>query len=115
MKQIEPFIEHILEAIDKANRFTDGMDFETFLSDEKTQEALIRQFELIGEAVGHLDETFSSSHPEIPWRDIKSMRNHLIHEYWDIDLRDVWETLQVDIPVLQHFFEEIHEPNDKNH
>jgi uncharacterized protein with HEPN domain len=101
MKKSELFITHIVEVIEKIEKFTDGYTFEEFSTDDKTHEAVIRQLEIIGEAIIHLENRFGEFYPEIPWKDIRGMRNHLIHEYWDINLEDVWQTVIEDIPELK--------------
>lgn len=62
--------------------------------------AIIRELEIIGEAVNMLSENFQNKHQHIPWKDMIGMRNRLIHAYFDINLDIVWETVTVDIPVL---------------
>jgi uncharacterized protein with HEPN domain len=101
MKKISPFLAHILESISKIEKFTSGYEYTTFESDEKTHEAVIRQIEVIGEAITHMEHDFRSKYPQIPWTSIIGMRNHLIHEYWDINLEDVWQTVIEDIPKLK--------------
>lgn len=107
MKKSEPFIAHILETLDRVTRFTDGYDFESFEKDEKTHEAVIRQLEIIGEAIKHLKEEFEPDFPEMPWQEIIGMRNHLIHEYWDVNLGDVWHTVKYDLPELKTVIEKM--------
>lgn len=107
MKKIEPFLTHILESIDRIERFCEGYDFARFSTDEKTSEAVIRQLEVIGEAITHLEQDFKQQYPDIPWGDITGMRNHLIHEYWDVNLEDVWQTVIEDVPVLKQEIKKI--------
>jgi uncharacterized protein with HEPN domain len=71
-----------------------------FLSDDKTQSAIVFQLLIIGEAVKRLSSDLRSQHPDIPWSLIAKMRDNLIHRYDDIDLDEVWKTSQEDIPVL---------------
>lgn len=65
------------------------------------QDAVVRQFEIIGEAVGRLSEKIKEENSELPWKDIADMRNKLIHEYFGIDLAVVWKTIEVDLPILK--------------
>ena len=67
------------------------MDFESFRSDTKTFDAVVRNFEIIGEAAAHMPEEIVAEHPEIPWQDMRDMRNVLAHEYFGIDSEIVWE------------------------
>jgi uncharacterized protein with HEPN domain len=76
------------------------MDKVDFLSDDKTQSAIVFQLLIIGEAVKRLSSDLRSQHPDIPWSLIAKMRDNLIHRYDDIDLDEVWKTSQEDIPVL---------------
>ena len=101
MKQPEPFVFHIIEAVDKIEELLDGFSKEDFEQDERTQLAIIKLLEMIGEACNKLEQDFHQSHPEIPWRQIISMRNRLTHEYWDIDIDIVWKTIQQRVPDLK--------------
>lgn len=80
--------------------FKRGMDKASFLSDEKTQSAVLHQLLIIGEAVKRLSSDFRSKHPEIPWSSIAGMRDILIHAYDIVDLEEVWKTANSDIPKL---------------
>ncbi len=85
--------------------FSAGMDRETFRADEKTQSAIIHQFLIIGEAAKLLSDEFKSNHTEIPWRAVARMRDKLIHHYHGVDLQEVWQAAQIDIPALLDFLE----------
>ena len=95
--------------IDSAARlvldFTRGMDREAFLNDLKTQSAVLHQLMAIGEAVRRLPRIFRESHPEVPWALIEGMRDKLIHAYDQVDLDEVWGTVERDIPELFRFME----------
>ena len=94
-------VEDILDAIAKVERYVDGLTFEQFQADEKTIDAVIRNLEVIGEAVRHL-VTISAELPVIiPWADIAGMRNILIHEYFGVDLQIMWQTVSKDLPTLK--------------
>lgn len=95
------FIQHILDAISQIELYLEGFDFDTFGRDQRTQDAIIRQLEIIGEAVTNLEEDFRKSNPEIPWREISDFRNVLAHEYWDIDLEIVWKAAKKEIEELK--------------
>lgn len=109
MKQPEIYIEHILTALDKINSYTNGYTKAKFLKDEKTQDAVIRQLEVIGEASTNLNENFTKSYPDIPWRAIKDFRNRLIHEYWFLDLDIIWNVVTKRCPLLRRQLAEITE------
>lgn len=93
-------ISDILESVERIFEYTQGMDFEQFKDDTKTIDAVVRNFEIIGEAASHIPEEISRTHPEIPWRDMRDMRNILTHEYFGINENIVWNTIQDDLPPL---------------
>jgi len=94
------YLAHILECIQKIERFTrDGK--ERFLQDELIQDAVLRNFEVIGEAAKRLDEAYRATHPEIPWRAIAGLRDVLIHQYEGVDRNKVWAIIEKDLPCLK--------------
>jgi uncharacterized protein with HEPN domain len=98
---IRLFYEDIIESIDRILRYTAGMTYEEFVSDTKTQDAVIRNLEILGEAVKNLPDVFKEQYPDVPWRVISRMRDRLIHHYFGVSLEIVWETIQTDIPALR--------------
>ncbi len=80
--------------------FVKGWSFEQFCNDRKTYSAVIREFEIIGEAVGKLPEELKRARPDVEWQDIKDFRNLLTHEYFGVDLEIVWRIIEDDLPVL---------------
>lgn len=76
------------------------MDFAAFLSDTRTQFAVIRALEIIGEAARHIPPAIQRIYPQVPWLDMQGMRNVLIHEYFGVDRQILWRTVQEDIPPL---------------
>jgi len=95
------FIEDIYEAILKVEDFTDGLDYEAFVYDEKTLYAVRTGLQIIGEASAKIPEHIRLQHPEIPWRQIISFRNRIVHEYFGLDVRLIWTTIQTDLPELK--------------
>ncbi|WP_268989059.1 HepT-like ribonuclease domain-containing protein [Methanosarcina barkeri] len=81
--------------------FTEGMDRETFLNDEKTKSAVVRQLEIIGEAAKAIPADIKALAPDIDWRNISGMRDRIIHAYFNVDYNLVWDTIVSDIPVLE--------------
>lgn len=96
----EGYLLDMLNAARRIVSFVKDISEEQFLTDELVQSAVIRQLEVIGEAAGRVSTKFTLDHPEIPWREIVSMRNRLIHEYARVRLDVVWQAVQEDIPVL---------------
>ena len=86
-------IEDILEAARKTRQFTNGLTFDQFLLDEKTIDAVIRNFEIIGEASNRLPEEFKSSRQSVDWARIRSFRNRIVHDYFGIDHSIVWNII----------------------
>jgi uncharacterized protein with HEPN domain len=94
-------VDDILDAIAKIERYVHDFTFEQFRDDEKTVDAVIRNLEVIGEAVRHLSNQSAELPNSIPWSDIAGMRNILIHEYFGVDLAIVWQTITSDLPALK--------------
>lgn len=95
------FLNHINDAIDLINKFTEGFTKAKFFADKLVQSAVARQIEIIGEATKNLPSTFKGAHPDIPWKDIVGMRDKLVHHYFGIDLNYVWGVIKYDLPELQ--------------
>jgi uncharacterized protein with HEPN domain len=102
------YLEDILSAIKLVlEDYVAGFDFDKFNKNRKTQDAVIRQIAIIGEAMGKLNEDFISSHPELPVKETISMRNILVHDYDWVDTEEVWKTVQKDLPELRKIIKEI--------
>jgi uncharacterized protein with HEPN domain len=93
-------ITDVLDSIKKIQNYVEEMEFEDFQKDEKTIDAVIRNFIVIGEAVRHVPFEISAKYPNIPWRVMGDMRNFAVHEYWGVELRTIWKTIQDDLPPL---------------
>lgn len=91
-------LEDILDAAEKAQRFVEDMTYETFIDDEKTVFAVIRALEVVGEATKRIPENIRERHPGMPWRSMAGMRDKLIHDYINVNLRIVWTTVQEEVP-----------------
>ena len=97
----EVYLQDILEAIEKIEKYTKNFDKDKFFRDPKTQDAVIRRLEIIGEAVKKIPEGLRKKHPEIPWKVIAGMRDVVIHEYFGVHMQRVWRTVRKDLPVLK--------------
>lgn len=100
MKEQRLYLIHIAECIEKIEQYTKEGKTE-FLSDSKTQDAVIRNFEIIGEAVKRLSEKTRQLFSQIPWRQFAGFRDVLIHQYDGIDISEVWLTIVDDLPALK--------------
>jgi uncharacterized protein with HEPN domain len=109
MSEPDPLLycNDILEAIDRIERYTGSTGFEEFLQDTKTQDAVIRNLEIIGEGVKNLTATFREAHPGVGWRAVAGMRDKLIHHYFGVDMRIIWETAHTDLPLFRKHIQEI--------
>ncbi|MEW6592214.1 MAG: DUF86 domain-containing protein [Candidatus Hadarchaeota archaeon] len=105
MKGDLPYLKHILDAISRVQSYTKNMGYAKFLDDSKTQSAVVRELEVIGEATKRLSLETRQQYPEIPWEDVSGMRDKLIHAYFDVKLEEVWGTIKKDIPQLKNTVE----------
>lgn len=112
VKAPAPYLLHIQEAIGFIESYINGITFDQFKEDHKTQDAVVRQLEIIGEAASKLEDNTKLNYPEIPWREIADFRNVLAHEYWDVDLDIVWKAVSVEMKVLKDALAPI--PNNPN-
>ena len=96
----EDLLSDILEASTRILSYTKGFDFKDFQNDTKTQDAVIRNVEIIGEAVKNLSLEFKDSYPGIPWKSIAGMRDKLIHDYFGINTDIVWGVAEKNLPDL---------------
>lgn len=101
------FLEHIIRASSEIETYTKNISLEKFLNDSMRYNATIRMVSVIGEAIAKLEKEFKTAHPQIPWREIQSMRNRLIHEYWQTDLEQAYVSAQKDVPLLRSMAEDI--------
>lgn len=101
MKSDSIYIEHILNSINSIQEYISGLSLEIFLEDRKTQDAVVRQFEIIGEASKRISSDFQDNHPNIPWSEMAGMRDVLIHDYIDVNFEIVWKTAKENIPVVK--------------
>ncbi len=97
------YLDHMQQAATDVSSFVDGLNHADFLNDKRTQQAVIMNLIIIGEAATKVMEhyaTFTQAHPEVPWHSMRGMRNRMTHGYFDVDLNVVWETAQQSLPEL---------------
>jgi uncharacterized protein with HEPN domain len=93
-------ITDILGSIKKIQNYVHQREFDDFEKDEKTIDAVIRNFIVIGEAARHVPDDIYAKYPNIPWRVMGDLRNFAVHEYWSVELSTIWKTIQDDLPPL---------------
>jgi len=101
MRNHSLYLKDILNAIEAIEKFVEGMEFDGFKQDDKTSSAVIRKFEIIGEATKKIPATLKKKYPEIPWKEMAGMRDKLIHFYFGIDYKLVWQTIKHRIPQIK--------------
>ena len=106
-------IKDILEAMAAIEEFVAGTDFENFKNDDKTSSAVIRKFEIIGEAAKHIPEEIRNKYPQIKWKQMSGMRDRLIHLYFGIKYDLVWHTIKDVIPQVKPIIQEILKDSSK--
>ena len=100
MKDDSIYLEHIENSLNKIITYSSDINRDAFLENTQLQDACIRQIEIMGEATKRISDTFKEKHPEVPWKDMAGIRDKLIHDYIDVDLNIVYQTVAVDIPNL---------------
>lgn len=93
-------IEDIIESAGKILNYTQHLSFEEFINDGKTIDAVIRNFEIVGEAANRLPDDFKDKYPHIDWHRIRGFRNRIVHDYFGIDYAIVWEIKETFLPTL---------------
>lgn len=97
-RKIPDTLQDILEAGRRIREYTRGLTYDQFQKDHKTQDAVIRNLEIIGEATKNIPADFRAEHSSIPWKSMAGTRDRLIHDYFGINLDIVWDIIEVDLP-----------------
>jgi len=105
----DPFllIRHILDAIDKIEQYTKGVDKAEFEKNFMISDAVMRNITIMGEASGKIPSDLKNDFSQIPWKKIIGMRNRLIHEYFIVDIETVWNVVEKDLPELKSLLEQV--------
>lgn len=103
------YIDDILESVQAVESYVKGMDYEHFIHDRKTYSATIREYIVIGEAINSMIDLLEEKFPEYEWRMVKDFRNFIVHEYFGIDPRIVWDLTVQELPLLREKIELLQE------
>ena len=95
------YLEDVLEAIAKILGYTAGLSLKTFSADARTLDAVVRNLEVIGEAIKYVPEEVRSKHPDVDWKKVTGLRDVLIHQYFGVDVEIIWDIVQNKVPVLE--------------
>lgn len=106
------YLNHILTCIDFIEKYSKDKKYDDLIANRMMQDAIIRQIEIIGEATSRIPKTFKDKYPELPWIDMKDMRNKLIHNYFGVNIRHVWNVVEQDIQPLKMQIENILSENN---
>jgi uncharacterized protein with HEPN domain len=109
LQRLTDYLAHILQAIERIDRYCEDLSELEFLQHELIQDAVIRNFEVIGEASNNIEKhypTYAESHPELPLSSAYQMRNAIAHGYFKVDYELVWRTIQADLPTLYKLVEQ---------
>lgn len=108
------YLQDIEDSISNISKYTKGLSFKSFADDHKTIDAVVRNLEIIGEAVKNLPKEIKTKHADVPWNEICGMRNKAIHEYWGVDEEILWKTVKDDLPVLGRQIVKIKQESNSN-
>jgi len=102
----------MLKAARKVVEYATGLDESSFMASSRDQDAILRQLTIVGEAAKRVSEGFRTSHPEIPWRRVAGFRDVVVHDYFKVDIEEVWRIVQGDVPALIAVIEPLVPPED---
>ncbi len=106
-REILLLLDDMLQSAQKIKRYTQGLDYDSFLADDKTIDAVVRNFEIIGEAANRIDPDFRDKNPEIEWKRMRGFRNRIVHDYFGIDYEIVWSIIDTYLDEMIDWLEAI--------
>ncbi|MCB0155366.1 MAG: DUF86 domain-containing protein [Anaerolineae bacterium] len=101
------FLADIREAIRRIDKYVDGLNYDAFLADTKTQDAVVRNLEIIGEAVKNVSEELRWNYPAVPWKELAGLRDKLIHHYFGVNFDIVWNIITEELPDIYEQLDDI--------
>lgn len=111
--RLADYLAHMAQAISRIQQYVEDITEPAFLSDVRTQDAVVRNFEILGEAARKIElhhAAFAAAHPEVPWALVYTMRNRLAHGYFKVDYELVWKTIHTDLPDLAAAIQDLQSP-----
>ena len=103
----ELLLEDVSLSIEKIERYINSLTMDNFKIDDKTVDAVVRNLEIIGEAVRQIPSAFKEKHSNVPWNQIAGLRNRIVHDYFGLDLEMIWHIVTSDLPELKNKIKEI--------
>jgi uncharacterized protein with HEPN domain len=98
---------HIFDAICAIEKYVSGVDKPAFLANGMMQDAVMRQIEIVGEAARLISDELQEKHPELPWSEMRAIRNKIVHDYLEVNADVIWDTAQTDLPALKAQIEKL--------
>ena len=111
-RELSEFLNDILKALETIERLSAGLSVAAFAKAEDEQLLILKNIEIIGEAVKSIPQEIREQYTQIPWKQIVGMRDRLVHQYWNVDVALVWNTMQTDLPLLKAVITQIREEYD---